>query len=155
MDEIRQYLLSLIAAAVMCGVVHGIFGNKGTYGSLLRLLTGIVMLITLLAPISRIRIPDIASLPESFAEDARRYTEAGTEAADQAKAAIIKSQTEAYILDKAASMEVDICVEVVMSEDSEPVAVMLQGSVSPYEKQLLESQIEAQLGIARENQQWK
>lgn len=156
MDEIRQYLMSLIAVAIICSIIHGMFHDKSTYGQLIGLLTGIVMLVVLLSPLKKITIPDWAPFQENYKLLALEYTEEGVAAANSAKADIIKAKSEAYILDKAASLDAHIYVDVTVSQepDSIPVAVTLRGAISPYGKQVLEREIETQLGILKENQQW-
>ena len=68
----------------------------------------------------------------------------------------IKAQTEAYILDKAAALEVTLLVEVEMSDEPIPVpcGVRLAGDVSPHAKNKLSGIITEDLGIEKERQQW-
>ena len=69
---------------------------------------------------------------------------------------IIKGETEAYILDKAASLGVELEVDVLL-EDMYPMApktVRLSGSVSPYVRNRLQNIIAEELGISKENQIW-
>ena len=156
MTDLRQYLLSIIVMAVICGVITGIFKNKSTYGSIIQLLAGLAMLIVLISPVKNIKLSNMISFPDSFTEYAKEYTQQGIQESVRAKGDIIKAQTEAYILDKAASMNTIISVSVVVSEESipKPIFVTLKGDASPYKKQVLENDIEKQLGIAKENQIW-
>jgi len=86
---------------------------------------------------------------EGIAED-------GSKMALDAMADIIKQQSESYILDKALSIGAKIDVNVKMSDDNPPVPkeVILSGSVSPYDKQVISHYITANFGISEENQQW-
>ena len=72
-------------------------------------------------------------------------------------ARIIQEKTEAYILDKAGQLGLQLQAEVSVSETEEPVpwAVVLSGEVKPDQKRRLEAILEQELGIARENQQWQ
>ena len=45
---------------------------------------------------------------------------------------IIKEETEAYILDKAADLHANLRVEVAVGEDNLPAAVTISGEASPY-----------------------
>ena len=40
MDEIRKYLLSVIAATIISGMITGLLGKKGTYSSVVKLFFG-------------------------------------------------------------------------------------------------------------------
>jgi hypothetical protein len=53
-------------------------------------------------------------------------------------------------------MNIDLAVEVVLSEDEIPipVAVSLAGNVAPYAKSLLSEAISKDLNIPKENQTW-
>ena len=70
--------------------------------------------------------------------------------------AIIKEETEAYILDKAASLGVTLSVEVMVEDGNVPrlSGVQLSGQVSPYARQQLSTWISNDLGISKENQKW-
>jgi hypothetical protein len=69
---------------------------------------------------------------------------------------IIKSKTEAYILNEARKMELDITVEVELSDADPPAPcrVFIKGTASPYKKTVLGRYISDNLGIPQENQQW-
>ena len=74
----------------------------------------------------------------------------------EAIAAGIKSRTQAYILDKAMALELQLQVEVVLSEDEIPVPeeVRLAGKASPYAKARLQQIIKEDLGIDKEHLIW-
>ena len=71
-------------------------------------------------------------------------------------AASIKAQTEAYILDKAASLNATVTAEVVVTEENIPQVdtVRLTGAVAPYARGQLAAWMEQTLGIDREKQIW-
>ncbi len=74
----------------------------------------------------------------------------------QALSDIIKSRCEAYILDKAAGMDLSLTVEVGVSADEMPVpkTVRISGNISPYKKSKLKSILVNDLGIEEEDQTW-
>ena len=88
--------------------------------------------------------------------EAEETRDDGIESASSAMADIIKQQTEAYILDKAVSLGVNIDVNVKMSDTNPPVPkeVILSGNVSPYMKNKMIQYITANIGISEENQRW-
>ena len=156
MDWIRQYIISLIAASMICAVMATWLGNKGVFGVIIKLISGVFMTITLLSPITKLHIPDITFSFSEITADAQTYAQEGYLNASDAVLDIIKEQTEAYILDKATSMELNLQVEVTLSETDphKPESVVLKGRVSPYAKLQLTQFLMDQLGIAKENQVW-
>ncbi len=157
MDEVKQYVISLLTAALLCSVVNVWIPSKGSGGALVRLISGILITITMISPLVNIRIQDFSDMFLEYSDSGRDYAQSGKEQAAMAMGEIIKQQTEAYILDKAACMGLDLEVEVTLSETDPiiPDTVMLKGQVSPYAKMQLISTIEDQLGIIREKQIWQ
>ena len=74
----------------------------------------------------------------------------------QAMTELIKEKSQAYILDKAAELDASITADVTISEEElpKPLSVVISGQVSPYNRKRLESILETDLGIAKENQVW-
>ena len=157
MDEVKQYVISLLTAALLCSVVNVWIPSKGSGGALVRLISGVLITITMISPLVNIRIQDFSDMFLEYSDSGQDYAQSGKEQAAMAMGEIIKQQTEAYILDKAACMGLDLEVEVTLSETDPiiPDTVMLKGQVSPYAKMQLISTIEDQLGIIREKQIWQ
>ncbi|MBR2009876.1 MAG: hypothetical protein IJ936_07110 [Peptococcaceae bacterium] len=156
MESIRQYLLSITAAAVICSLITGIMGKKGTYAAIVRMLCGLFMAITMLSPLLHIQLTDYSAYYGSILEEADLAASGGRRMANEAEAAIIKHKTETYILDKALSMGLSIEVEVTLSDSDtqQPCKVWLRGAASPYARQKLQEIIVSDLGISKENQTW-
>lgn len=156
MDSLKQYLLAVTAAAILCAIVNGLMGEKGTLGAAVRLLTGIFMILTLASPLVRLRLDGLEEITSDISGCADAITASGENSAREAMAEIIKSRTEAYILDKAESLDVRLSVQVELDEGSPPApkAVRLNGNVSPYAKGVLSDMITRDLGIAPEDQIW-
>ncbi len=156
MDEVREYLLSLICAAVICSVVNALIGKKSAHSAIIRLISGLYLALTLISPLVNIRLNDYADYFNSFSEDAEIAVAFGETAAMDELRSIIKAKTEAYILDKAVSMDTVLNVEVTLNNENPPIpcGVTLTGSVSPYSKEVLSRFIANDLGIAKEDQVW-
>lgn len=156
MEMIRDYLLRLTAAAILCGIVTGFLGKKGALGSIIRFLTGIVMTLTVISPWGQFRIGDLTCFFEDLNIQAGGISHDGERAAQDAIADIIKSETEAYILDKANSFGAELSVEVSVDGSDLPVpcAVRISGRISPNGRKQLERIISEELGIALEDQIW-
>ncbi len=156
MNGIGEYLISVCCAAILCAIVTGILGKKGAVGGAVKLITGIVMILTLFSPLVDIQLDKLDSVLDGISLDGEALAAEGENSSRTAMAAIIKQQTEAYILDKAGDLGADVSVEVTLSEDSVPVpeAVHISGNLSPYAKKQLTDMLTQELGIAGEGQSW-
>lgn len=156
MDSMKNYFISIIAATIICSIVTGLVGNKSTVGSITKLLTGLFLIITVISPLTKLNINSVTKFFSDFSTDASEIVTQSEDAVQSEMTAIIKSQTEAYILDKASIMGLDIDIQVTMSESlpSVPETVVIKGSIAPYSKQQLEQILCNDLGIAKENQHW-
>ncbi len=156
MSWIGEYLIGVCSAAILCAIVTGIAGNKGTVGGAVKLIAGIFMIITLFGPLLDVRLDTWDKAFSGIAQDADALAVQGENSSKVAMAAIIKKQTEAYILDKAGDLGADVAVEVTLSQDSVPVpmAVHISGNLSPYAKKQLTKLLSQDLGITEEGQTW-
>lgn len=155
MDGLRQYVISVTTAALICGIVSGLV-KKGGAGELIRMLCGLMLAIVVLRPIGSLH-PEafgFGLFPSSW--EGESMAAQGEKIARQSMTDIIKSRTEAYILDKAAALEVSLAAKVTLSEDDipVPVGVTLSGNLSPYARSQLTDVIAKDLGIPKENQLW-
>lgn len=155
MAQWGQYVISVIAAALICGVVLG-FLQSGTTKELVKLICGLFLAFAILQPLLGFELSDLTAVMETYGDEARKLTKEGQELAAESKAAIITAETEAYIQDKAASLHASIEAHVTLSEDEPlvPVSANIRGSISPYARSVLSAYLEEELGIAKENQQW-
>ena len=129
--------------------------EKGAVGRIAGLLCRILIVVTILVPLSDIQFSNIPNYLENISGDAGVYVEEGKLAAEKQTMDIIKEQTEAYILDKANRMDLEISVEVELDDHGNvPCSVVVVGNCSPYAKEVLGAYIEDNLGISKENQKW-
>lgn len=156
MDSLRQYVLSIIGAAMVCGVVLGI-APKGTMQVYIKLLCGLFLTVSLLYPLTEL---DWNALTEEFSffhrEDAEEAAALGEDFSRNALSTIIKAEAEEYILDKAAALDVSVEADVRLTEEDIPVpmAVTICGEVDSASRERLEWIIQEELGISKENQLW-
>lgn len=153
MEGLRQYVISVTAAALLCAALTGMT-RKSPAGELIRMLCGLVLTFTVLYPISRVKLAEMTIAPPAW--EGESMAAQGEKIARETLRDIIKSDTEAYILDKAAALDLSVRVKVSLSEDTVPVpvGVILSGAVSPYARSQLTNVIEKELGIPKENQLW-
>lgn len=157
MDGIREYLISVTAAALLCGILKSLMGEKGNSAALVRLICGIFLALTMIRPLKELNLQDFSLLPTGLLEEARLTSGEGEEYTRQAKEDLIIQQCEAYILDKAQTLEASIQVEIQISQEGEPIPAgsIITGNLSPYARNQLSKTLEEDLGIPQEDQKWK
>ena len=147
-------MLSVTTAAIICGILNGLLEKSKTIAPIVKLLTALFMSVTVLSPLVTISISNMLPNIQSFTEDANQIVQQGEWYAEKRQADIIKSRLEAYILDKAASLDAEVTVEITLSQDSLPCAVCITGNLSPYAKAQLENILQHELAIPKEAQRW-
>ena len=153
MEWFKDYLLSVIAAATVCGCLRYIIGKKAIARRWIRMLCGIFLTCTIIKPILSLDLGKISHNFQSYQIDAEAAVQLGRDTTYEKIAASIKEKTQTYILDKAAAWEVVLDVDVTVA-DLVPTEVIIRGAVSPYVKTALSDWISVQLGIPKEAQQW-
>lgn len=155
MESIRDYLLGITAAALICGIAVKLL-HKGLLGSSVKLIAGIFLTLAIVSPLVEIRLDSLDELRLEIQSEAADAAAEGENSAREAMAQIISEQTAAYILDKAESLEVELTVEVTVSQEGYPVPewVRLEGNIGPYAKSVLSEYIANDLGIGTEGQKW-
>ena len=156
MDEIRKYLLSVIAATIISGMITGLLGKKGTYSSVVKLLCGIFVAITVVAPLTKIQFSDYDLNIAKLQSEADKIIETADADRRNETAERIKEQTETYILKKASELNLAITVDVLIDtyDTLLPQSINITGAASPSAKGELQEIIANDLGISKENQTW-
>ena len=156
MDQMRQYLLSVIVAALICAIIRSLLHKKGASSAIINLIASVFMVLTLIGPWTNIDLQDVGHPFRDFATEADVIAEQGVHAAQEETAAIIKEQTQTYIEDKAKAMGADVQVEVSLGSDgiAMPESVMITGTTSPYVKAKLSKCIAEDIGIPEAAQKW-
>lgn len=153
MESFSRYVLSVITAALLLGILKGIC-SSGVHGTLAKLAGGIFLILVMVQPVANFDFSVIRSYTENFSLESANSAETGEEKASALYQSIIKSEVEAYILTKAQALGTNVTAEVALDENSLPVSAVLQGDVSPYAKSRLVAIMEEDLGIAKEYQTW-
>lgn len=153
MTAVRQYIISVTAAAILCGILTAIVGGK-QIKPIWKLVVGIFLTLTAIRPLADIDLGAVPTLAEGYTLQAEEAVMTGKELMDSQKQTIIKSRLESYILDKAEGMGVTLTVDILLNEHGLPVSVQLNGDVSPGAKTRLQSIIAVDLGIPKEAQIW-
>lgn len=151
MMGLRQYVLSVICAALICGIAQSLV-RDGIGKGVIKLICSVFLMVTLLAPLPGLRLELESFLPDRL--EGECLAAQGENMARGAVDQLIKEQLETYILDKAAALPAQVQAEVILNEDGLPVAALLAGRLPPEARETLEEMIQTDLGIPKENLQW-
>ncbi len=155
-ENISSYILSVVAAATLCTCISLLPGKGWGSGKMITAVCGVYMVFVMIAPLKNFDFSIYTDYFSGLNEKVQEAVSDGKDAANDSLAEIIIEETEAYILDKAASMGADISVEIKLDTGSPPVPsrITIKGAVSPYVKRMLTQYIINQLGIPKEAQSW-
>lgn len=155
MHSLRQYILTVICVATACGILQMLLSD-GTAASLVKLISGLVVSISILSPLIKEEIFQWDLRFEEIMSDSSAVILQGEATASELIQKRIKEETEAYILTKASDMGVDIGLAVELGNEypNVPEKLTIYGDVSPYVKRQLTATISKNLGIPEENQIW-
>lgn len=155
MRDLAEYIISVSAAALVCGILNSMM-PKGAAKEVLKLVSGLFLVFCVISPVSNLRLPELADIGESIREEAATAVADGEEMATESVRDSISQQLEAYILDKASSMGLDIEVEVFLKQDDSflPESVTIRGSAAQQQKKELLEELTDALGITQEDITW-
>ena len=154
METVRTYLLSLLSAALLCSILTALTGKKQATGKIIQFLCGLFMAVCALDPLMSLQLERFSLYTADITAQADAAVFTGSQMAEQAMEEIIIEKTEAYILEKAASLGAALEVQVEL-HDRIPAGVILSGAASPAVRSRLTAWITEDLGIPAEAQKWK
>lgn len=155
MSRLGDYVFSVIAVALINSLVSGMLQDPAMKG-IVKIVCGMVLTIAVVAPVLHADFDAWEWFGDGILESADAVVEEGEALAYNALYDRIKQETEAYIQDKAAQLNAEIAVTVILNKGDPPIPIgaEIEGKVIPYTKQRLEKILETQLGIAKENIEW-
>lgn len=155
MTTISSYILRVIAACLICGIVNSISMN-GFLQKRVKLLCSIFLSIIVLTPLLHLNFPDFDAVAEGFRENAFSAAEDGNRLRKESEREIIIRESEAYILNKANALGIQVGIEITLSADETPQldTIIFIGDISPGEQIILSRVAEQDLGIPKERQKW-
>ena len=149
---VGKYLLQIIAAAVLCSMA-GSLCAKSHFASAVRMLTGIIMLLSILQPVFSFRIDNWRFELEDLAALRDEIVSEGSMQAEAFAAGIISEKINAYVEDKATEFGADLQAETIVS-DGVPMKINLYGAASAYARTQISSWIEKEIGIESGDVNW-
>lgn len=157
MEEIRQYILSVLSAAVITSLIVRFIGKQEAVAGIVRMISSVFLVITVISPVIKLQIKDVSQYVSALEEDGKDIIYEAKSQAESETQSIISDKVETYIEDKAASYGAVITATVGITEpDSlKPDTIAIEGEVSPYIKKILQEAITDDLGIREDRQIWK
>ena len=155
MEAIAEYLLRLVCGAAVCSLLLTLTGSGGPGGKLRKVLCGMFLAYMAIAPLAELELGDLRYTDPGITARAEELARSGEQSAREAMALSISGQCEAYILNKADELALEVEAEVTLDPESGiPVSVRISGSAAPYDRESLISYITRTLGIERSSIQW-
>ena len=154
MTAVKEYILSVVCAAVLCSILSGIAGEKGSAAPIRKLVCGIFLCFTVIAPLGNLHLTDFLEPLGDIRQDALAASAMGQTLYQESLSQVISEQVEAYILDKANERGLQLTVSVQPDETGKPHRATMVGEISESQQQELSSVLESELGIPKEHQQW-
>lgn len=157
MPVLREYLLSMTAAAIICVVSQHIIDNKSAAGKIIKTISGLFLALTVISPILEINFSDLDMDIQDIQNESQAIIADEVENSQSTLESIITEQTKAYILDEAKKIDLNVEIQLVLSDTNPPVPVeiSISGEASPYKKKQLNNIISENLGINGEKIIWK
>ena len=149
MEAVRAWLTSVVLVSVLLSAAQSLI-PPGTVRKAAGFTGGLILLLVLLRPVLG---ADLEHLELEFDHyQARQEELADTQT--EAMASIIAEQTEAYILDKAGELGLEVTVRVETRTEGNGIPVPWSAELTGSWSQALASALETELGIPAERQVW-
>ena len=153
METVKQFVISITAAAAVCSIVLILVPPKGSTGQLIRMVAGLFMAITALKPILSFSISGLEDFALQIGREGDEAVSYGESVTRAKMEEAVTERMRQLILDRAESMGASLQISLILN-DMVPERVIINGPVSPYAKGELSAWIEANLGISGEAQEW-
>lgn len=153
MEAVRAWLTSVVLVSVLLSAAQSLI-PPGTVRKAAGFTGGLILLLVLLRPVLG---ADLEHLELDFDHYQAAVEERQEELADtqtEAMASIIAEQTEAYILDKAGELGLEVTVRVETRTEGNGIPVPWSAELTGSWSQALASARETELGIPAERQVW-
>lgn len=147
---LREYLLSIVAVSLFSTVLLALVPSSAIHRTL-KFVCGLLLLLVTIAPVVQL------DLSQWQVEAVELPTAQVTSSQGELVAALIKSEAEAYIWDKANQLDCQVEVEVEMGQTDTyayPEKVVISGKFTEVDRDILSVDFENNLGIPIEKQEW-
>ena len=149
MDQLKTWLLGVVFSAFATGLANEL-APKGREKALVRMVGGVLMVLTLLRPLGAIEWSEISIPTGNFSQQADIYRTQQ----ENALTAIIAERLETYIWDKATELGIACAVRVEVSCDESGIPTARSVEISAAHDPVLSAWLEEVVGIPAERQIW-
>jgi len=153
---LRDWIVGITCAAMAAAVLHAFLPKSGGVGRAGRLAAGLLMMLCAVGPLAGL---DYDSLAQSLSElrlERSQYAQELEVQNSEILNELIKSETQAYILDKAEGLGVRCQALVTYALDEEgrpyPSEVHITGELTEEQERRLSEMLEADLGVPVQKQ---
>lgn len=154
METLRGWILTLTATGLICGAARAL-SPKGTVRKAVSVVCGFAMMAAVLSVAGNVDALGISRYAARYNSDAALSIDSALEGASKQTRFIIEERTEAYILDKAASLGLALRdVEVTALWSSDGFWYPAHAEMACPEDPELSYALTAELGIPKEEQIW-
>jgi hypothetical protein len=155
----REWIRAIAGAALICAAASALT-HRGRVKSVMKLVCGIVLVLATVNPLLGQRLPGLSLDMSEYRKRAEEILGEAAEKENGLSRSIIEEGLEAYILDKAKSLDTEIQSAEVLAKWGDagcwyPYEVYITAKIPPREKDLLSNSIEAELGVPGERQYWR
>ena len=153
-----EWVRAIAGAALICAAATAIT-PRGKVKGVLKLVCGIVLIIAMINPLVNHDLPTMSLDISDYRKQADEIIGSAEEKQNNLSRTIIENELEAYILDKAQSLDISLDSVEVLAKWSEegcwyPYEVKLSADITQMEQNLISNSIEAELGVEKERQYW-
>ena len=153
MQQFGQWVVSVTSVALITGILLSVL-QEGAIRSLIRLLSGILLIITAVSPLTDVSIPDLRGYVSGSFADGVKAAEQGEHMAEEERRHRIKEALEEYICAKASEMGAQIRTSITLDDIGAPVSIRIIGNADKEIRQTIRTLITKELGIREEHQEW-
>ena len=157
MEAVREYILSVSAAALLCAIVSVLPGKQTLSDKATKIVMGLFMLTVLIQPLGRLSFDRMNWEFDNWMQQAQDAVKTGENYSYDAISKGITQKIEAYILDKAASVGISVTPQIYLTQELPPKLqhITLEGDAAPYVRAQLSEMIMEALGLEHEDVIWQ
>lgn len=157
MSGVQTFFMQVIVSGILVSLVLSLT-PKGAAQKGARFCGSLVMMLAVLSPLLQLNEEDFAKgFLTSLGVDRSLFQQQLQSGSRELLAQSIKEQCEAYVWDKASTQGIEATIEIILEKDEEypyPKASVVQGTLSPAQKQYLQRILENEMGIPILRQEW-
>lgn len=150
-DAVRSWLTAVIAASFLIAAAQSLV-PEGTLRKIAGFAGGLALVLTLARPLLGADFQKLDLNYDRYAGEIRQRQGELQAQSDRAMGELIAEKTEAYILDKAGELGLDVTVRVLTEPGENGLPVPAGAELAGQQSQALAEYMERELGIPRERQ---